>query len=273
MKQYLQDIIGKKFGTLTVLEHKGTNENQQNVFLCRCDCGNELLRRYSSITKTKSNSCPNCRSKYRDINQTKEFNQLHSVWMDIGNRTTKNHKHNRSCYKKHNIKMCEEWKNNFRSFYNWAIKNGYKYEKLPNGFNKYTIDRIDPYKGYYPENCRWITIQEQQRNRLDNKIIDWEGKKYKLWELADKYNIDKKLLYVRKFVCNWTTEKSLTQKVKPRKVFLEYNGKLITYNDIVKLTGLSNTTIRDRLKRGWSIEKIISTPRQNNGGEKPKTTK
>lgn len=270
MKQYLEDIIGKKFGTLTVLEHKGTNNYKQNVFLCRCDCGNELLRRYSAILQTKSNTCPNCRSKYRDINETKEFKHLYSVWMDIANRTNKNHKHNRSCYKQHSIEMCKEWKDSFRNFYNWAMQNGYKYEKLLNGFSKYTIDRIDPYQGYCPENCRWITIQDQQRNRTDNKIIEWQGKKYKLWELSDKYNIDKDVLYTRLFVSNWDIERSVTQKVRPRTIFIEYNGRLITLDEIVKLSNVSKTTVRGRLKNGWSINKIISTPPQNNLARKDK---
>lgn len=261
MKEYLHDIIGKKFGTLNVLEYKGINEYQQNMFLCRCDCGNELLRRYSHIIQTKSKSCPNCRSKYRDINQTPEFKSLYSVWMDIANRTNKSHKHNRSCYKEYNIEMCSEWKQSFRNFYNWAIKSGYKHEKLTNGFNKYTIDRIDPYKGYYPENCRWITIQEQQRNKISNKIIEWQGKKYKLWELADKYNINQNTLYYRVFILKWTTEKSILQKVRPRTIFLKYNGETITLKEIAQMAGLSKTCVRERIKKGWDIDKIISTPK------------
>lgn len=264
MQQYLQDIIGKKFGSITVLEYKGTNEYQNNIFLCSCDCGNKIIRRYSAILQTKSNGCPNCRSKYRDINKTIEFKHLYSVWMDIANRTNKNNKHHRSCYKENNIEMCNEWKISFRNFYNWALKNGYKYEKLPNRFNKYTIDRIDPYKGYYPENCRWITIQEQQLHKTNNKIIEWQGKPYKLWELSDKYNIDREVLYNRLFVYNWTTERSLTQRVRPCTIFLEYNGKPITLDEIAKLSGITKTSVRKRLGKGWTIDKIISTPPQNN---------
>ena len=263
MKQYLQDIIGKKFGTLTVIEHLGTNKDKNNIFLCRCDCGNELIKTYSHAIKTVSKSCPNCRSKYRDINQTKEFEALYSVWTDMSNRTTKNHKHNRSCYKNHNITVCAEWRKDFRSFYNWAMANGYKYEKLPNGMNKYTIDRIDPYKGYFPENCRWITIQEQQKNKINNTRIKLQGKDYILSELAEKYNIKTGTLYYRLYKYKWSLEKSLSTEVKPRIIFLEYNGNPVTILDIAKLSGLAKTSVRKRLEKGWSVEKIISTPRQN----------
>ena len=55
------------------------------------------------------------------------------------------------------IKVCKEWENNFLAFYDWAIKNGYD--------DTLTIDRIDNDKGYCPENCRWVTMATQSRNK------------------------------------------------------------------------------------------------------------
>ena len=52
--------------------------------------------------------------------------------------------------------MCPEWET-FAPFRDWALKNGYK--------PGLTIERIDVNKGYCPENCTWITIEEQQKNR------------------------------------------------------------------------------------------------------------
>lgn len=55
------------------------------------------------------------------------------------------------------ITVCEEWKNSFPAFHEWAIANGYS--------DELSIDRIDNDKGYSPDNCRWATITEQNRNR------------------------------------------------------------------------------------------------------------
>lgn len=54
------------------------------------------------------------------------------------------------------ITMCDEWKEDFESFYKWAILNGYA--------KGLKIDRIDNSKGYSPDNCRWVTQAIQSRN-------------------------------------------------------------------------------------------------------------
>lgn len=50
------------------------------------------------------------------------------------------------------ITICDEWLNDFLSFKEWAESHGYT--------DELTIDRIDPQKGYYPDNCQWLTPSE-----------------------------------------------------------------------------------------------------------------
>ncbi|WP_196037370.1 hypothetical protein [Anaerotruncus colihominis] len=59
-----------------------------------------------------------------------------------------NYKH----YGAKGISICEEWLENFETFYSWAVSNGYS--------DNLEIDRIDPTKGYCPQNCRWVSKAE-----------------------------------------------------------------------------------------------------------------
>ena len=64
------------------------------------------------------------------------------------------------------IFVCEEWRDSFQAFYEWAMANGYD-ENAPTG--QCTIDRIDNDKGYSPDNCRWVTMKTQRNNRMDSR--------------------------------------------------------------------------------------------------------
>lgn len=99
------------------------------------------------------------------------------------------------------ISVCEEWKNDFISFQNWAIATGYT-ENL-------TIDRIDFNGNYNPTNCRWATQKEQQNNKSNNKFITYNGKTQTIAEWADEFGINKSTLHARLKYQNWSIEKAL----------------------------------------------------------------
>nr|DAH21853.1 MAG TPA: PROTEIN/DNA Complex catalytic motif, Helix-turn-helix DNA [Caudoviricetes sp.] len=159
----LIDLTGQKFGRLTVIERcerpKG-RKSKEAFWLCKCDCGNESTLSGYELRSGNTKSC-GCYHKERT-------SQLHLKHGYYGTRLYRiYYKMKERCYKPSNdnykyygglgITICDEWLNDFSAFAKWSIENGYD-EKL-------TIDRKDNTKGYSPDNCRWITIQEQQRNR------------------------------------------------------------------------------------------------------------
>lgn len=80
------------------------------------------------------------------------------------------------------ITICEEWRDSFLSFYEWALDNEYQ-EGL-------TIDRINNDKGYSPDNCEWKTRKEQQRNRRNcHYFTDENGKDWMIEDIHLAYGI------------------------------------------------------------------------------------
>lgn len=112
-------------------------------------------------------------SKKHGMKHTK----LYRVWCGMKERCYNEHHKSYKNYGLKGIKVCDRWKNSFTEFYRWAIDNGYS-EGL-------TIDRIDFNKDYCPDNCRWVTTKQQNRNYSRNHFVEYNGKKMCLKELSE----------------------------------------------------------------------------------------
>lgn len=102
------------------------------------------------------------------------------------------------------IKICEEWKNNIISFYNWSMQNGYT--------DNLTIDRINVDGNYEPSNCRWVTMKIQANNRRYHKLITYNNETHNLTEWADILKINRKTLNKRLLI-GWSIKKAFTTPV------------------------------------------------------------
>lgn len=211
-KVYVDKQIGQKFGRLTILEYAGKSNNKSILVKCRCDCGKECVK---LLCRLKSGNTLSCGCLKNDIlmNRNTKHNlsktHLYKIYNEIKNRCYNSKDKIYQRYGAKGIKMNENWlgKNGFISFYNWAINNGYYYEKLSNGRSKLTIDRIDNNKGYSPDNCRWVTNEEQANNKKNNVIIEINGEKKHLREIAKEKNIKFNTLFKRLRYLNMPIEK------------------------------------------------------------------
>ena len=160
------DITGKKFGNLIAIK-KITSTH----WLFKCSCGMEEIKPKDAVMRGISKRCRKCGRAVTGLkNSTHRMSEtrLYECWRDMRNRcylkTQKNYKN----YGGRGIKVCDEWKNDFMSFCDWSLKNGYS--------DNLTLDRIDVNGNYCPENCRWITRKEQSRNTRRNVFITLNGK-------------------------------------------------------------------------------------------------
>jgi hypothetical protein len=185
----IKDISGQKFERLLVVSFV-ERVNKQSIFLCKCDCGN-YIKTSSNALKTGHNKSCGCLNieliKKRSTTHGLSKHPLFSTWCDMKNRCYYK-KHNRyNNYGGKGIIVCDEW-HTFINFYNWAIQ--FWKENL-------SIDRIDNLKNYEPNNCRFATIKEQNRNRTSCVKITHNGKTMSIVEWSEYLNIPYETLRAR----------------------------------------------------------------------------
>ena len=155
-------LIGKRFGKLTVIAREPNNKWREAMWKCVCDCGGKTITTGKHLRSGHTTSC-GCIRIQSITKHGLHKNRLYSIYQNIKKRCYNEHNKDYSRYGGHGIIMCEEWKNDFMLFHNWAIENGYK--------DNLSIDRINNDGNYEPSNCRWVTMKEQAQNRSTTKNI------------------------------------------------------------------------------------------------------
>lgn len=200
------DLSGQKIGRLTVIARVGTSRQREALWLCKCECGNEIIIRGSDVRTRHTISC-GCwkRENAKDMltKHGKRNTRLYHIWSGMKDRCNNPRNIGYNLYGGRGIKVCEEWSQDFMAFYQWASENGYT--------DKMTIDRIDANGNYCPENCRWETQKAQQNNRRNNHVISFNGGTHTLTEWAEITGIKCSTIYAR-LKRGWTIERALTTK-------------------------------------------------------------
>lgn len=139
-----------------------------SILICK-KCGKEMKVRNDYIKK-HSGVCMSCQKKGNKIAKKhgdyKE--RLYHIWLGLSHRRYKNHK----------PIVCDEWKNDYLAFKEWSLKNGYN--------DNLTIDRINNDGNYEPNNCQWITLQENARK---DKVKYNHKEKVEIFNLRKRLNI------------------------------------------------------------------------------------
>lgn len=203
-----EDLTGRRFGRYTVLRRAenyiSKSGSHQTRWHCRCDCGNERIVFTQSLKSGHSTSC-GCYQKEIATSHGKKNTRLYGIWHNIKWRCYNPKSHEYLRYGGRGITVCDEWRNDFQSFYDWAMANGYE--------DNLSIDRIDNDGNYCPENCRWATAKEQANNRKGNNRITALGVTRTIAEWEKESGISRQAILWR-ISHGWSTNDAVSKEVR-----------------------------------------------------------
>ncbi len=201
-----EDLTGRKFGELEVLEYAGKKERNSSLWRCRCNCGNIVVvgREYLFSSHILNCGC-NVNGKVRH-GMTKT--RIHTIWVSMRQRCYNKNFREYDRYGGRGITVCQAWLDDFMNFYNWAMANGYS--------DELTLDRKDNDGNYCPENCRWATMEQQSNNRSSSKLITYNGETRTMAGWARKFGIRYSTLQQRISNSGWSFEKAISTPIKRR---------------------------------------------------------
>jgi hypothetical protein len=205
-----KNISNQKYNRLTAIKFSHRNKYYREVWVFRCECGIEKLIELYPVKKGITKSC-GCYNIGIITTHGQTYHPLFQTWINLKSRCyNENHK-SYKYYGGRGITMSDEWKNSFFAFKNDIGERPSK---------KHSIDRIDNYKGYFPDNCRWVTMSEQCRNKRKTVFFEYNGEKKNLNDICDDLKLSHNMVYNRINKLGWNLEKALITPRNSRKIMI-----------------------------------------------------
>lgn len=261
---------GQKFGMLTVikLDHvkRGfTKEGWQHnrfMYLCKCDCGNYCVVDKTNLNRGDIISCgcyrytEECRRKIGNGRRRhgKCTESIYSIWQNMKNRCFNSNLKAYKNYGGRGITVCDAWKNDFNKFLEWAESNGYK--------DGLSIERIDVNGNYCPENCTWIPLKVQAKNKRNTRLITYKGETHCLVDWAEKLGMNRGTLRRRLTETDWNIEEVFTKALRETHLRnITYKGKTQSIRAWEKELGFGKNTLYKRIvENGMGVEEAFKLP-------------
>ena len=180
-----QSNIGDEFGRLKIvyLVQYLEGKTKRKGCICECKCGNFIGP--SRIHMIQSNELISCGCYSSDIHREQMIDRntihgdskregrekLYIIWAAMKDRCSNLNRDDSKYYSDKGIKVCDDWQD-YTKFKTWALENGYS--------DGLSIERKDNSKGYNPENCIWIELKDQNKNKTTSRILEYNGEKHNI---------------------------------------------------------------------------------------------
>lgn len=242
----LLDIRGQTFTRLTVIDRAPDYKNGSARWLCRCECGNEVVAIGQKLRngRTKSCGCFNVDlAKMRFTTHGESRTRLFRIWGGMLNRCSNPNNVGWENYGARGIRVCQPWRDSYETFRDWAVSNGYA--------ANLSIDRINNSGDYDPSNCRWASAEEQSRNKRNNARLSDGRFAYDVSEVCPSQ--------LRKRVSDGMSLEEAALTPNERHRYLMPDGSFAS--DVALANGISIGTFNRRVANyGWSVVRAATTP-------------
>ncbi len=264
------DLTGQSVGRWTVLDRAENSAAGGTMWRCRCACGVERTINGIVLRDARSKSCGCLKSEVTTARSTKHghantgaLTPTYHSWVAMTQRCTNPKNAEYVNYGGRGIRICARWK----TFANFLADMGEK----PRGTS---IERADNSRGYTKGNCHWSTPTEQARNKRNNRVISYAGRRQTMTEWANELGITPSSLAER--IEEWPLKRAMTAPAhlpseRAKNVYVEFRGETHNLTTWARRLGISLPRLSARLALGWTVERAFTTPvRPIKPGTKPR---
>lgn len=201
----MKNYIIKDLGT------KPVGKRTQRFALIKCPkCGKIEERRVRSDSSAQCRLCgmeamrSNRKTEiHGDTVKGAKYYRLYQIWREMNRRCHDPKSNGYNQYGQQGVTVCEEWRNSYIKFKEWALSNGYKPHLTLDKDELCELQNIHP-KIYSSTTCKWKTLEDNASNNLkiteeDAKLIAYQLENYEATpeELAEKYQVKRKTIFAR----------------------------------------------------------------------------
>jgi len=175
------DITGHKYGRLLAKEYVGKGAYGKHAWLCVCECGSAKTFSSNVLRRGTTKSCGcymrevsaenmrktgavtgriNGKMSAKHGHSANGRTPTYTTWQAMKDRCDTPSTNSYELYGGRGVTICDRW----RDFRHFLADMG----ERPEGMS---LDRIDPFGNYEPENCRWATAQQQRQNTRRNAMM------------------------------------------------------------------------------------------------------
>lgn len=232
--------------------------NAYTKALYKCECGNIKEINIRKVKELRTLSC-GCLVHSGKNSRTHGYSK-HPLYKIFKGILARCYNVNFPAYERYGgkgVKVCEEWLSDYSSFVKWGLANGWKKGLEVDKDIKAKQLGIKPIL-YSPEMCQFVTRRKNCNARSSNVEITYNGHTKNISEWATELNISPSRIRQRIEVLGWSVEDALSKKNHSIKEIL-FNGKSQSISAWGRELNISSGIIWNRLNKGWSIEKALST--------------